>query len=84
VCHRCDLVVAERSNAMSCGSCLTLLIGVPRVFQRLSGMLVPRQVILFAVLLFGGTVGMCRSVVQFCGSLMVFVMRSVVKTSGHG
>src|ERR1700722_15503542 len=45
-------------------------------------MLVSRQVLLLSVLL-GSAMGMSGDVVQFGGSLVVLVMRSVVISSGH-
>jgi hypothetical protein len=58
---------------------------MPRVsavgmFKRLSGLFVPRQMLLFAMLL-AGSVGMRRCVLQFGGTLVVLIMRSVVVTS---
>jgi hypothetical protein len=43
---------------------------------------VPGEVILFPVLL-GNAMGVRRHIVQFGGPLVVFVVRSVVVTSGH-
>jgi len=78
-----DLRMPECDHAVPCRSRLTPLVGVLRMFERLSRMFLPRQVILFSVLLFGGTVGMRRGIVQFSRALVVLVMRSIVVASGH-
>jgi hypothetical protein len=69
-------------DAMTGGRRLGVLMGIVRVLKCLPRKLVPRKVILLSVLL-GDAMGMRRHVVQFGGPLMVFVMRSVVVTSGH-
>jgi hypothetical protein len=40
------------------------------MFQGLSGLLMPGQVILFSMLLRGGTMSMCGKIVEFSGSSM--------------
>lgn len=70
------LFVSERSP-------LILLVRLRRVFQFLPGMLVSRQVILFAMLLLGGKMSMRATLMQFGGTLVVLVVRSVVETFGH-
>jgi|GEM_PF-6121144 len=61
---------------------LSSLMSLFGVFESLPRMLVPGQVILLP-LLFANTMTMCSRVVQFGRPLVVFVMRSVVVTSGH-
>jgi hypothetical protein len=61
---------------------LSLMLSFFGVLEGLPRMLVPGQVILFP-LLFANTMSMCSGVVQFGRPLVVFVMRSVVVTSGH-
>jgi hypothetical protein len=51
--------------------------GFTRVFQRLSGVLVPGQVIFFSVVRGGGPVRVCGEFVEF-GSSMVRVVRHKV------
>ena len=53
-----------------------------RMFEGLPGVLVPSLMILFA-LLFTGAVGVGGYIVQFGSPLMIFVMGSVVVSSGH-
>jgi hypothetical protein len=82
----CDLGMSEDGNAvlgypgMYLGGVLISELGV---LEYLPGMLLPGQVILFAVLLGGGAMGMRRAIVQLGGSLMIFVMRSVVIACRH-
>jgi hypothetical protein len=53
------------------------------MFQRLPRHLMPCQMILFAVLLLGGPMGVSRGFMKFGGALMVFVMRPVVVSLRH-
>lgn len=77
-----DVGMPEGGNSMSDGSRLAVLVSFVGMFERLARMLVPAQVILLSVLP-GHTVGVGGAVVQFGGSLVVLVVRSVVVTSGH-
>jgi hypothetical protein len=45
--------------------------------------LVPRQVILLSMLLLGGKMSMRATLMQFAGTLVILVVRSVVETFGH-
>ncbi len=67
-----DDTVSGRVTIVSFGNVLVLL----------PGMLVSGLVLLFTVLL-ANNVGMCRTIVQFVGTLVFLVMRSVVKAFGH-
>jgi hypothetical protein len=71
-----NLVVSECGDAMSNRCRPRMLMRILGVFVGLSRMLMPRQVILFSVLL-GHTVGMSALIVYFGGSLVVLVMRSL-------
>jgi hypothetical protein len=62
---------------------LGVLVGFRRMFQRLTGMFVPGLVVLLAMMLRSAAMGVRREIVQFGGSVMIFVVRSVVVTSGH-
>lgn len=77
-----DIVVSERRDSVSTGGHLGVPMSLLGVFESLPRMLVSRQVILFALFL-SKTMGMRGSIVQFCGPLVVFVMRSVVVTCRH-
>ena len=59
-----------------------IVLGMDRVFGRLSRMLVSCQMIPFSVFL-TNAMSMGADFLQFGGSLMVLVMRSVVVASGH-
>jgi len=78
-----DLTMPERDHAMPRRSRVTPLVSALRMLQRLPGMFVSRQVILFSVLLLGGTVGVRGGVVQFCRPLVILIVRSIVITSRH-
>ena len=77
-----DLMLFEWDDAMRSHSRLRVLMSLCRVLEGLPCMLVPRQVILFSVLL-GDTMGMCGEIVQFGGSLVILIVRSVVITCRH-
>src|ERR1035441_1324089 len=72
-----DIFVPEGRDAMPHRNCLSMLMSLLGVLQRLPRVLLPRQVILLIVL-FGNTMHVRGLVVQFGGPLVVFVMRSVV------
>jgi hypothetical protein len=83
-----NVIVPECGDAMSQHgvprrSRLSMLMGFVRLFQSLPWVLVSRQVILLTVVLLGSTMSMRGGVVQFGGSLVVFVVGSVVISSGH-
>src|ERR1019366_7141824 len=77
-----DIFVPEGRDAMPHGNCLSMLMSLLGVLQRLPRVLLPRQVILLIVL-FGNTMHVRGLVVQFGGPLVVFVMRSVVIACRH-
>jgi hypothetical protein len=58
----CDIIVSELDDAMSIRSRLRVRVSVLGVLEGLPGMLVPRRVILFALLL-GNPMGMRGAVV---------------------
>jgi hypothetical protein len=76
-----DFIVSESGDTMS-NHGLRKLVRLLGVLEGFPGMLVSRQVFLFPLLL-AGAVGMGGEVVQLGGSLMIFVMRSVVISCGH-
>jgi hypothetical protein len=60
-----------------------MLVRLPGVLQSLPGKLLPGLVILLLMGFRGAAMGVGGHIVQLGGPLMVFVMRSVVITSGH-
>ncbi len=64
------------------GHRLSHLVSLFRMLEGLPRMLVSRLVFLFP-LLFTGAVGVGGDIVQFGSPLMIFVMGSVVVSSGH-
>src|ERR1035438_9393872 len=77
-----DIIVPEGGDAMPHRNRLSMLMGHLGVLQRLPRVLLPRQVILLIVL-FGNTMHVRGLVVQFGGSLVVLVVRSVVIACRH-
>ncbi len=57
--------------------------GISRMFQCLARSLLARQMFLLPMLLGGGAMGMCGAFVQFRGSLVIFIMRSIVIARRH-
>ena len=78
---RGDLAVSECRDAMFRHR--SLVVGVLRVLQRLSGMLPSREVILLPALLLRRAMGVRGDIVRLRRPLVIFVMRSVVITRGH-
>lgn len=76
-----DLVMTEFGGARM--QLRGALPGFPGVLQRLPGMLLSCQVILFSALLIGTPMGVRGHIVEFRRPLVVFVMRSVVIACGH-
>jgi len=77
--------ISQRGNVSvpECGDAMCIFrlrMGV--VFEHLAGMLMSGEVLAFSLLL-ASSMGMGADVVQFRGPLVIFVMRSVVITSGH-
>jgi hypothetical protein len=60
-----------------------MLVGLPGVLKRPPGELLPCLVVLFLMSFRSATMSVGGTVVQLSGSLMIFVMRSVVITSRH-
>src|SRR5277367_2634002 len=80
--ERGDVIVPEwGDNVSGCGR-LSVLVSLLGMLQSLLRMLMSGQVILLSLPL-GDSMSVRRGVVQFGGPLVVFVMRSVVITSGH-
>src|ERR1035441_10190533 len=77
-----DIFVPEGRDAMPHRNCLRMLMSLLGVLQRLPPLRLPRQVILLIVL-FGNTMHVRGLVVQFGGSLVVLVVRSVVIARRH-
>ena len=75
-------MISEWDGAMRSHSRLRVLMSLCRVLEGLPCMLVSRQVILFSVLL-GGAMGMRSQIVQFGGSLVILIVRSVVVACRH-
>lgn len=57
-----DVSMSECRDSMSCGSCLSMLMGFLGMLEGLPRMLGSSQVLLFALLL-GNTMGMRRTIV---------------------
>src|ERR1017187_7900246 len=77
-----DVFVPEGGDAMPHRNCLSMLMSLLGVLQRLPRVLLPGQVILLSVLL-GNTMHVGGLVVQFGGPLVVLVVRSVVIARRH-
>jgi len=78
----CDVVMSKARDSMSGGRRLSVLMSVPRVLERLPGVLVSGQMILLSMLL-RHTMGMRGAVVQLGGALVILVMGSVVIACRH-
>jgi hypothetical protein len=76
-----DFIMSEGHDAVS-GHRPRHLVRPFRVLQGLAGMFVPSLMFLLPVFL-TGAVGVCGEVMQLGCPLMIFVMRSVVISSGH-
>jgi hypothetical protein len=78
VSENCDFIVRKTNRAVALHAiamCLTCeVVGLLRVLKRLPGALMSTLVILLFVSLGGNAVGVRGSIVQFSGSLMIFVM----------
>jgi hypothetical protein len=74
--HR-DVSVAEGDDALPAGNPFSMPVGVLRVFEGQTRMLVPAQMIVLPMLL-RNPMGVRGAVVQLSGPLMVLVVRSVV------
>jgi len=85
--QRGDVRVPENREAVFIHSVparlLAMLVSVLRVLKSLSGALMPSLAILLLMGLRGAPMRLGGNVVQLGRPLMVFVMRSVVVTSGH-
>ncbi|MGA7239079.1 MAG: hypothetical protein WBY44_25585 [Bryobacteraceae bacterium] len=85
--QRCDVLTPKGSGAMFTHSgavrLLAMHVSLPRVLQSLPGALVPSLVILFLRSFRGAAVSVSGYLVQFGGSLVILVMRSLVISSGH-
>jgi hypothetical protein len=79
--HR-DVSVAEGDDALPAGNPFSMPVGVLRVFEGQTRMLVSAQMIVLSMLL-RNPMGVRGAVVQLSGPLMVLVVRSVVISSGH-
>ncbi|SRR5579871_40775 len=73
-----DVVVPKTNRAVSVHSVAMylpcVLVGLLRVLKRLSGALMPTLMILLLMSLRRNSVGVGSSIVQFSGSLMIFIM----------
>ncbi len=78
----CDVIVSEGGDAMSRDHRLRVLVRLLGVLQGLPGMFLSSLVFLLSLRL-GDPVSMRGGVVQFRGSLMVLIVRSVVIASRH-
>jgi hypothetical protein len=74
--------VAEGGDAVPARNPFSMPVGVLRVFEGQTRMLVPAQMIVLSMLL-RNPMGVRGAVVQLSGPLMVLVVRSVVISSGH-
>jgi len=79
--QRSDFVVSEGQHTMSSHR-LSHLVRLFRMLEGLPGMLMSTEMFLLPPF-FTGAVGVGGEVVQFGGSLMIFVMGSVVIARGH-
>jgi hypothetical protein len=82
-----DLGVAKDGDAVFIHGNSAHLLGMPvsilGMFQSLPGPLLPGLMILFLMGFRGTAMSVGRTVVQLGGSLVIFVVRSVVITSRH-
>jgi hypothetical protein len=85
--QRCDVLVPKERDTVFVHSVPLrlpgMLVSYLGVLKSLPGALLPGLVILFLMGFRGTPMGVGGIVVQLSGSLMIFVMRSVVVTSRH-
>ena len=85
--QRGDVLVPKDGDAVFIHSCpvrqFGMLVSFLGVLESLPGALVPGFVILFFMGFRGATMSVSGAIVQFGGTLMIFVMRSVVISSRH-
>jgi hypothetical protein len=85
--QRCDVVVPKGRDAVLIHSrpvhLLGMLVSGLGVLESLPGALLSGFVILFFMGFRGATMSVSGAIVQFGGTLMIFVMRSVVISSRH-
>jgi hypothetical protein len=80
--QRCDVIMSEGGDAMPPCNRVLMRVGVLRLFESQTRMLVAAQMTIVSMLL-GHPMGMRRTVMEFGGSLVVLVVRSVVVARRH-